>query len=124
MIPIEDLTDVTLAIQDTDKDDEYDEDDEDNEDNEDNEDMAMFFFNVTTGQRDRWKEEDKITKAPPWWLQLFELAKHLKILHVSYYSAAAKPDARSVPQTKYSLDLQLPFENWNWQKLATTAHYA
>ena len=29
MIPIEDLTDVTLAIQDTDKDDEGDEDDED-----------------------------------------------------------------------------------------------
>ena len=28
MIPIEDLTDVTLAIQDTDKDDEGDEDDE------------------------------------------------------------------------------------------------
>ena len=31
MIPIEDLTDVTLAIQDTDKDDEGDEDDEDDE---------------------------------------------------------------------------------------------
>ena len=31
MIPIEDLTDVTLAIQDTDKDDEGDEDDEDEE---------------------------------------------------------------------------------------------
>ena len=34
MIPIEDLTDVTLAIQDTDKDDEGDEDDEDDEDDE------------------------------------------------------------------------------------------
>ena len=31
MIPIEDLNDVTLAIQDTDKDDEGDEDDEDDE---------------------------------------------------------------------------------------------
>ena len=31
MIPIRDLTDVTLAIQDTDKDDEGDEDDEDDE---------------------------------------------------------------------------------------------
>ena len=30
-IPIEDLTDVTLAIEDTDKDDEGDEDDEDDE---------------------------------------------------------------------------------------------
>ena len=39
MIPIEDLTDVTLAIQDTDKDDESDEDDEDDEDNEDIEDI-------------------------------------------------------------------------------------
>ena len=38
MIPIEDLTDVTLAIQDTDKDDEGDEDDEDDEDVEDDED--------------------------------------------------------------------------------------
>ena len=38
MIPIEDLTDVTLAIQDTDKDDEGDEDDEDDEDIEDDED--------------------------------------------------------------------------------------
>ena len=34
MIPIEDLTDVFLAIQDTDKDDEGDEDDEDDEDDE------------------------------------------------------------------------------------------
>ena len=34
MIPIEDLTNVTLAIQDTDKDDEGDEDDEDDEDDE------------------------------------------------------------------------------------------
>ena len=32
MIPIEDLTDVTLAIEDTDEDDEGDEDDEDDED--------------------------------------------------------------------------------------------
>ena len=32
MIPIEDLNDVTLAIQDTDKDDEGDEDDENDED--------------------------------------------------------------------------------------------
>ena len=31
MIPIEDLTDVTLAIEDTDKDEEADEDDEDDE---------------------------------------------------------------------------------------------
>ena len=41
MIPIEDLADVTLAIEDTDEDDEgseCDEDDEDDEDNEDNED--------------------------------------------------------------------------------------
>ena len=37
MIPIEDLTDDTLAIQDTDKDDEGDEDDEDGEDDEDDE---------------------------------------------------------------------------------------
>ena len=35
MIPIEDLTDVTLAIQDTDKDDEGDENEEDDEDDED-----------------------------------------------------------------------------------------
>ena len=35
MIPIEDLTDVSLAIEDTDQDDEDDEDDEDYEDDED-----------------------------------------------------------------------------------------
>ena len=37
MIPIEDLTDVTLAIEDSDEDDEDDEDVEDDEDDEDDE---------------------------------------------------------------------------------------
>ena len=39
MIPIEDLTDVTLEIQDTDKDDEDDEGDEDDEYDEDDEEL-------------------------------------------------------------------------------------
>ena len=47
MIPIEDLTDVTLAIQDTDKDNEGVEDDEGDEDDEDDEDDEEDLIDVT-----------------------------------------------------------------------------
>ena len=46
MIPIEDLTDVTLAIEDTYEDDEADEGDEDDEDGEDDDDEDKDEYQV------------------------------------------------------------------------------
>ena len=50
MIPIEDLTDITLAIEDTDEDDVDDEDDEDDE--ADEEDLTCLLY-TSPSPRDR-----------------------------------------------------------------------
>ena len=83
MIPIADLTDVTLAIQDTDKDDEGDEDDEDDE--EDLTDVTLVIDD-TNWKLDwcysiNWGSDEsyQVMKVIKWWkLSSDENWQHLK----------------------------------------------
>ena len=71
MIPIADLTDVTLAIQDTDKDDESDEDNEDDEDDEEDLTDVTLVSDDTYWRRDwcyssNWRSY-QVMKVILWW---------------------------------------------------------
>ena len=72
MIPIEDLTDVTLAIQYTDKDDEGDEDDEDDKDDE--EDLTVVnlvsddtYWKICSLEISSSYESYQVMKVIKWW---------------------------------------------------------
>ena len=64
MIPIGDLTDVTLAIEDT---DEYDEVDEDDEDDEEDLTDETLVSGDTYWRHDYWLAIEEVMKVIKWW---------------------------------------------------------